>query len=164
MTPNVIERPATVLAGKRVVGKPKQLGKLVPQAWKELRGRLSGIPGVVDASRQYGFLVAGDHKLALGRLATYIGVEVTAEAEIPDDLRRHELPAGRYAEFEYVGSFLAKEFGAFYPSVFGALEENGLKHAAEYGWVELYEDASHDWEDKTKATNRLRVLFPLTEE
>jgi predicted transcriptional regulator YdeE len=159
----VRELPAIAVVGVRVVGKPAQLGKLVPKGWEKLRERLDEVPGVIDARRQVGFLIPGEHALPLGRLATYIGVEVAPGGEVPKDLRRVEWPAMRYAEFTYVGSFLAPEFAQFYPSAFVAIKDAGLTMHPEHGWQEHYDDATHDWSDKAKPTNTLVVRFPLAE-
>lgn len=144
-----------------MVGKPNQLGKVVPKGWRELQGRLAEITGVIDATRQYGFFIPGDHILPLGRIATYISVEVAEDTPEPKGLKRHDFPASRYAQFEFVGSFMTPEFGAFYGGMFEVVKENELPHEATLGWIELYEDASHNWDDKKESTNRIRVLFPL---
>ncbi len=160
----MLDLPALSVVGVRVVGKPKELGKKVPEAWSRLRERLGEIPGVVDPAWQIGFLVPKEHALPLGRLATYIGVEVSGETpDLPKDLRRQEWPAARYAEFRYTGSFLAPEFAGFYPAMFAALKEHGLAMHPELGWQEHYADATHDWSDKAAATNTLVVRFPLAE-
>lgn len=159
--PQILELPDLHLLGLRVAGKPKDLGKLVPKGWRDLQSRLSQIEGVKDSSRQVGFLLPNDHILPLGRIATYISVEVAPETPEPKGLKRHDLPASRYAVFTYRGSFLAPEFAGFYPGVFKALQESGLEFDGTRGWIEMYDDASHNWGDKTDPRNELRVAFPL---
>jgi len=156
----LIDLPALHLLGFRVVGKPKDLGKLVPKGWKELQGRLPEIAGVKDSTKQIGFLRPKEHVTALGRLVTYIGVEVEPETAEPKGLLRHDLPASTYAEFEYHGSFLDKEFANFYPGIFKAIGEQNLTVDGDLGWIEMYDDATHNWEDKADPKNVLKVLFP----
>lgn len=160
MVPDLVTSPAFAVVGQRVVGKPNQLGKLVPKAWKDLRARLPEIEGVVDPRRQIGFLLP-EEKMLLGRLVTYIGVEIAPAAPTPKGLTRREFPSGPYAEFVWTGSFLSKEFAAFYPGVFAALKEHDLQVDPKLGWIEIYDDATHDWEDKANPGNTLRVRFPL---
>jgi predicted transcriptional regulator YdeE len=159
--PEILEFPDLHLLGLRVAGKPKDLGKLVPKGWQELRSRLGAVAGVKDPTKQIGFLLPRDHVLALGRIATYIGVEVAPDTPEPKGLKRHFLPASRYAAFRYRGSFLAPEFAGFYPGIFKALAEKGLEFDGDRGWIEMYDDATHDWEDKTDPSNLLTVAFPL---
>jgi len=161
VTPTIVELPALHLLGLRVVGKPKELGKLVPKGWRELQSRLPEIEGVKDPSKQIGFLIPKEHITVLGKLATFIGVEVSEDTAEPKGLRRHNLPASRYAQFEYVGSFLDEEFKGFYPGIFKAIGDEGLQINNDLGWIEMYDDATHNWDDKSDPNNVLRVLFPL---
>lgn len=153
--------PELHLIGLRVAGKPNQLGKLIPKGWRDLQNRLPEIPGVKDPSRQIGFLLPHDHILALGRIATYIGLEVAADTPEPKGLKRHTLPAADYAVFEYHGSFLAPEFAQFYPQIFQTMTKRNIPFDGERGWLERYDDATHRWDDKTWPENRLAVWFPL---
>lgn len=161
---SIVELPALHLIGLRVAGKPKDLGKLVPKGWRELQSRLGEIEGVKDPTQQIGFLLPKDHVLALGRIATYIGVEVSETTPEPKGLKRHDLPASRYARFEYRGSFLDKEFAGFYPAIFKQLGEARLPFDGERGWLEMYNDETHNWDDKTDPKNVLAVLFPLKDD
>jgi predicted transcriptional regulator YdeE len=153
--------PELHLIGLRVAGKPTQLGKLVPKGWKELQGRLAEIEGVKNPSQQIGFLLPNDHILALGRIATYIGVEVDASTPEIRGLKRHTLPTSRYAKFEYHGSLVDPAFAQFYPSIFKSMADNGVPFDGDLGWLERYDDATHHWDDKTWSGNILTVLFPL---
>lgn len=161
MSPEFVELPALHLLGLRVAGKPKELGKLVPKGWHDLKSRLSEVQGVKDPTKQIGFLFPKEHFLALGRIATYIGVEVAPDTEEPKGLRRHDLPASKYAKFEFRGSFLTPEFTGFYPAIFKAIADQQIPVDGDRGWIEMYDDTSHNWEDKTDPGNVLAVLFPL---
>lgn len=161
MEPEYFELPELHLLGLRIVGKPKELGKLTVKGWRELQGRLGDIPGVKDPSKQIGFLLPKEHVLALGRLATFISVEVEPDTPAPKGLRRHDLPARRYAAFTYRGAFTDPAFAAFYPGIFQAIGDGEIPYDAELGWIELYDDASHDWSDKSNKDNVLTVAFPL---
>jgi len=161
MEHRVVELPELHLLGQRIVGKPGELSKLVPKGWRELHSRLPSIEGVLEPSVQFGFLLPKEHLMPLGRIATFISVRVDPSVEAPKGLRRHSLPASSYAEFTYEGSFLDPAFKEFYPRMFAAIRDDAIPFDATRGWLERYEDATHDWDDKTRPDNRIAVLFPL---
>ena len=156
--PTFRDLPELCAVGARVVGHPAELGALVPEAWTRLRGTLADR---FATDRQVGFQVPGDLFEPDDHIVTYIGIPVSAEVETPKGLLKATWPAMRYAEFRYVGSFLDSAFVEFYPAIFAAIERDGLQPHPDHGWQEHYDDATHDWADKTYPGNTLVVRIPL---
>jgi predicted transcriptional regulator YdeE len=147
--------------GLRIVALATELPFQVPIARDQLLERQSEIGAVVNTSVQLGVTHPSEAGPTPDHIVTYIGFEVSEFTEPPADMRAILIPAGRYGRFEWRGAFDTEEFDEFYPGIFAWLQDHSLAPRPDSPWVELYDDATHDWQNKDNPSNRLSVLIPL---
>lgn len=160
MQGTIVERPSAFFVGLKIVGTYETLGDLVPQVRKTLLSRQYEIESIVDPDEQLGITRPQDHEAEEGQVTTYFGFRVAGYKGVPADMVTMDLPAGRYAMFEYRGSFESEEFEAFYPGMFNWFQQQGLVPSGNAPWIEVY-GPEHDWDNKANPTNRLTVLMPI---
>ena len=147
--------------GLRIVALSTELPFHVPVARDQLLARQGEIRSVVNPGVQFGVTHPSEAGPTEDHIVTYIGFEVSEFFEAPAEMRAILIPAGRYARFEWRGSFDSEEFEEFYPGIFAWLQDHNLPPRPDSPWVEVYDDATHDWENKDNPSNRLSVLIPL---
>jgi predicted transcriptional regulator YdeE len=88
------------LVGIRVTGSREELAARVPQAWRELAGRVGEIEGVVDPDAFFGVVPEADHhKLAGEGTYTYLCcVRVKSGGKPPKGMESLIVPAQHYAQ------------------------------------------------------------------
>jgi predicted transcriptional regulator YdeE len=114
----------------------------------------------VNPDEQLGVTRPQEHESGPDQVTTYIGFQVSAYINVPPNMIAIELPAGRYAQFVWQGSFESEAFQSFYPSMFNWFKEQSLTPSGVNPWIEIY-GSDHDWEDRSNPANRLTVLMPI---
>lgn len=149
------------VVGLRIVALSTELPFQVALARDQLLAREDEIKSVVNAGVQFGVTHPSEAGPTPDHIVTHIGFEVSDFSEPPPDMRAILIPAGRYARFEWRGPFDTEEFDEFYPGIFAWLQDHNLAPRPDSPWVEVYDDATHDWHNKDNPSNRLSVLIPL---
>ena len=131
MHPEVVDRPALVLASVRHVGPYHEIGSAF--------ARLEAILAESGISPEPQVLAAVFHDnpqvTPAAALRSDAGVVITAESEVRAGLTRVILPAGRYLSLRHHGPYAG--LPAAWAALRGALQEGGLRRADGAGY-ELY--------------------------
>lgn len=109
---DIVERPATVVAGIPVVAPFDQLGTAVPQAWRELFARRDSLPAPSD-----GAYAEASFGLADGRYHETVGVVLEDhDLRVIGAWSAVYLPAGPFVHHRHDGPVtgIADGFGAIY--------------------------------------------------
>lgn len=160
MQGTIVDRQPACFVGLKVVGTYETLGDMIPQVRRALLARQYEIESILDPDEQLGVTRPQDHEAEEGQVTTYFGFQVAGFKNVPADMVSMDLPAGRYARFEWRGSLESEQFEAFYPGMFNWFQEQGLTPSGAAPWIEVY-GQDYDWDDRENPANRLTVLMPI---
>jgi predicted transcriptional regulator YdeE len=156
----IVDRPLTHFVGLKVTADVDSLVDAVGQSRKQLLARQYEINGIVNPDVQYGVTRPQETESNDDSVTTYIGFEVSDYKQVPADMLSLELPAGKYAQIHWQGSFDSDEFQMFYPSIFNWFKDQSLVPSAVNPWIEMY-GKDNNWDDRSDEANELTVLMPL---
>jgi AraC family transcriptional regulator len=89
----IVERPAMTVVGMLYHGKAG--GPEIPALWGKFAPRMASVPEAVNPAVSYG--VCRDMDWQTGMFDYLAAVEVTADAPVPEDMVRWEVPGGLFA-------------------------------------------------------------------
>lgn len=107
----IVEKEAFIAVGIEAEADWQELHEKMPKAWEEAKRRLSEIK-----NRKEDVMMDLSLKVVDGRYTQLIGVKVEKSAEVPDGMKRIEIPAQKYIHHQHEGelSALAESFGKIY--------------------------------------------------
>jgi predicted transcriptional regulator YdeE len=160
MQASVIDRPLSHFVGLRVCATTDTVVDAQNSFRKTLLARQFEINGIVNAYQQLGVTRPNETEATDESVTTYLGFEVSAYKDVPQDMVCLELAPGRYGQFVFKGSLNSDEYDGFYPSIFGWLQQQSLAPSQTHPWIEVY-GTENDWDNRSDPNNEVTVLLPL---
>ena len=110
MEPQFVTKPAFTVVGMLLRATP--MSPEIPQLWDRFAPRIDEIPHLAEPDVSYG--VMGNFDTATSQFDYLAGCSVTAVDEMPEGMRRWDVPAQTYAVFETTIPTMGQTMDAIY--------------------------------------------------